>query len=71
MLIELLIFVKPSVCITCLKMIQSKMYCAEQIVIPAKFPNILKTYAKGNKCGSHHAILTWKHSYSRNKNSTL
>lgn len=27
---------------------RSLMYCAEQIVIPQKFPNILKTYAKGN-----------------------
>lgn len=23
------------------------MYCAEQIIIPEKFPNMLKTYAKG------------------------
>lgn len=28
-------------------MVQSLMYCAEQIVIPEKFQNILKTYAKG------------------------
>lgn len=27
------------------------MYCAEQIVIPEKFSNILKTYAKGKSPG--------------------
>jgi len=30
-------------------MVQSLMYCAEQIIIPEQFPGILKTFAKG-KC---------------------
>jgi hypothetical protein len=29
------------------KMVLSKMYCSEQIVIPEKISNLLKTYAKG------------------------
>lgn len=29
------------------KMVLSKMYCSEQIVIPDKISNLLKTYAKG------------------------
>jgi hypothetical protein len=28
-------------------MVLSKMYCSEQIVIPEKISNLLKTYAKG------------------------
>lgn len=31
------------------KMVLSKMYCSEQIVIPEKISNLLKTYAKGKK----------------------
>ena len=30
-------------------MVLSKMYCSEQIVIPEKISNLLKTYAKGKK----------------------
>lgn len=34
-------------------MVLSKMYCSEQIVIPEKISNLLKTYAKGKKCFFH------------------
>jgi hypothetical protein len=41
------------------KMVASTtMYCAEQIVIPEKISNLLKTYAKGKKMLLYFILFT-------------
>lgn len=42
------------------KMVLSKMYCSEQIVIPEKVSNLLKTYAKGMSVGRETKKASWK-----------
>lgn len=41
------------------KMVLSKMYCSEQIVIPDKISNLLKTYAKGKWMGADSHPSEW------------
>ncbi|XP_070493831.1 uncharacterized protein [Chironomus tepperi] len=46
-------------------MVLSKMYCSEQIVIPEKISNLLKTYAKAALKTQPYDLLRWSAAYFR------
>ncbi|XP_037028017.1 uncharacterized protein LOC119068515 isoform X2 [Bradysia coprophila] len=46
-------------------MVQWQMYCPEQIIVPQKFPNILKTYAKAVIRTQPYDLLRWSAAYFR------